>query len=163
MMAAIARPVEEEALFNPAFISLLVFEASRQYYDRSGKRPMPVLLPYLIAPLALHRPTRDHLPNRITAQMGEWVRAHPELLVDLAERARSLRPVVSEGICFGLQHGVLQNLDGNIRIGLLRRRPRRMERSSDVDNCTTSAGFLGRWFAYQGDAVTILATWGLRV
>jgi hypothetical protein len=159
----IARPFEEEALFNAAFVSVLLFEAIRQYYDRSGKRPMPVILPYLLAPLALHRPTRDRLPNRINAQMGEWVHAHPELLVDLGERARSLRPVVSVGICFGLRHGVLQNIDGNIRAGQTQRRPRGMARSADVDSCISSAGFLGRWFAHQGDATTILAIWGLRV
>jgi len=159
----VARPFEEEALFNAAFVSVLLFEAVRQYYDRSGKRPMPVILPYLLAPLALHRPTRDRLPSRINAQMGEWVRAHPEVLMDLGERARSLRPVVSVGICFGLRHGVLQNIDGAIRAGQTLRRPRGMARSADVDSCITSAGFLGRWFAHQGDAITVLAIWGIRV
>lgn len=159
----VARPFEEEALFNAAFVGMLLFEAARSYYDRSGRHPMPVILPYLAAPLALHRATRDHLPNRITAQMGEWVRAHPELLVDLGERARSLRPLVSAGICFGLRHGVLQNVDGNIRAGQTLRRPREMARSADVDSCIAASRFLGRWFAHQGEATTILAIWGLRV
>jgi len=159
----VARPFEEEALFNAAFVSVLLFEAVRQYYDRSGKRPMPVILPYLLVPLALHRPTRDRLPNRMNAQMGEWVRAHPEALVDLGERVRSLRPIISVGICFGLRHGVLQNIDGDVRAGQIQRRPRGMTRSADADSCLTSAGFLGRWFAHQGDAITILAIWGLRV
>jgi len=159
----VARPFEEEALFNAAFVSVLIFEAARQYYDRSGKRPMPMILPYVVAPLALHRATREHLPSRVNAQMGEWVRAHPELLVDLGERARSLRPVVSVGICFGLRYGVLQNVGGDIRAGQIQHRPRGMVRSADVDSCINSAGFLGRWFAHQGDATTILAIWGLRV
>jgi len=159
----VVRPFEEEALFNAAFVSVLLSETARQYDERSGGRAMPVILPYLVAPLALHRPTRDILPARVTTQMGEWVRAHPELLMDLGDRARSLRPLVSAGLCFGLRHGVLQSADGTLRAGPAQRRPRGMARSADVDSCIARAGFLGRWFVQQGDAVTTLAMWGLRV
>jgi hypothetical protein len=163
MSTIVARPFEEEALFNAAFVSVLLSEAAKQYDEKSGRHAMPVILPYLVAPLALHRPTREKLPARVTAQMGEWVRAHPELLVDLGDRARSLRPLVSAGVCFGLRHGVLQTADGGLRAGHMQRRPHRMARSADVDSCVARAGFLGRWFAQQGDAVTTLAMWGLRV
>jgi hypothetical protein len=156
------RPFEEEALFNPAFLGLLVRESAKQHDERSGGRPMPAVLAYLIAPLALHGPTRQALPTHVTAQMGEWVRAHPALLVDLASRARSLRPLVSTATCFGLRHGLLDGEDGAIRAGNVKRRPRGMPKSTDVEDCLSRAGFLGRWFAEQADATTTLAIWGLR-
>ena len=39
---------------------------------------------------------------------------------------------------------------------------RGMARSAEVDACIDKAGFLGRWFAEQPDALTVLALWGLR-
>lgn len=156
-------PLEEEALFNPAFIAVLIFGAIKEYESRGSKLPMPLALPYLIAPVALHRPTREALPSRVNAQMGEWVQSHPELIVHLALHAQSLRSLVSTGICFGLRSGVLANEDGALRAGRLMRRPRGMVTSADVNSCIAASNFLGRWFALQGDAGTILAIWGLRV
>jgi hypothetical protein len=158
----VARPFEEEALFNAAFVSLLLREAAKHHDERSRGLALPVILAYLVAPLALHRPTRQVLPTYVTAQMGEWVRAHPAILVDLADRARSLRPLVSAGACFGLRYGVLQSDDSALRAGSLKRRPRGMPQSADVADCMARAGFLGRWFADQADVTTTLAIWGLR-
>ena len=94
--------------------------------------------------------------------MGEWVRAHPAALVELPQRARSLQPLVSAAACFGLRHGVLDGEDGTLRAGSVKRRPRGMARSAEVDDCLSRAGFLGRWFSGQADATTTLAVWGLR-
>jgi hypothetical protein len=121
-----------------------------------------MILAYLVTPLALHRPTRQALPTKKTTQMGEWVRHHPELLVDLGRHAHTLRPYVSAAACFGLRHSVLVSRDEGISAGLVKRRPRGMVRDTDVDDCVGRAGFLGRWFAGQPDAITTLAIWGLR-
>jgi hypothetical protein len=160
--SAVPRPFEEEALFNPAFLSLLLREAAKQFDERSGGRALPATLGYLITPVALHGPTRQALPTYVTAQMGEWVRAHPALLVDLAARARRLRPLVSTAACFGLRHGVLEREAGALRAGKIKRRPKGMDKSADVEDCLARAGFLGRWFSGQADATTTLAIWGLR-
>ena len=159
---SIPRPFEEEALFNPAFLSLLLREAATQFSERSSGRDLPAVLAYLIAPVALHGPTRQALPTHVTAQMGEWVRAHPGVLVDLPSRARSLRPLVSIAACFALRHGILDGGDGVLRAGTIKRRPRGMAKSADVEDCLSRAGFLGRWFSEQTDATTTLAIWGLR-
>jgi len=160
--AGAPRPFEEEALFNPAFLSLILREAAKEFFERSGGRDLPAMLAYLIAPVALHGPTRQTLPRSVTAQMGEWVRAHPAALVDLPQRARSLRPLVSAAACFGLRSGVLGGEQGVLRAGAIKRRPHGMDRSADVDDCLSRAGFLGRWVAEQADATTTLAIWGLR-
>jgi hypothetical protein len=160
--SSMPRPFEEEALFNPALLSLLLRESAAQFSERSGGRELPAVLAYLIAPVALHGPTRHVLPTHVTAQMGEWVRAHPGALVDLPNRARSLRPLVSTAACFGLRHGVLEGEDGVLRAGSVKRRPHGMPKSADIDDCLSRAGFLGRWFSEQTDATTTLAIWGLR-
>ncbi len=156
------RPFEEEALFNPAFVSLLLRESAKQFSERSAGRDLPAVLAYLVAPLALHGPTRQILPTYVTAQMGEWVRANPGALVELPKRIRSLRSIVSAAACFGLRHGVLEGSEGVLRAGTVKRRPPGMARSADVDDCLARAGFLGRWFSEQADATTTLAIWGLR-
>lgn len=156
------RPIEEEALFNPAFLALIVRAAAAEHEARSGGRGMPVILTYLIAPLALHGPTRRALPNNVTAQMGEWIRSHPQALVDLPNNARALRPFVSAGLRLGLSHDVLEARDGAIQARALQRRPRGMTRSEDVEACIGKAGFLGRWFAEQSDPLTAMAWWGVR-
>ena len=160
--AVITRPVEEEALFNPAFLALVVRAAAAEHEERSRGRGIPVVLAYLVAPLALHGPTRRTLPSNVTAQMGEWIRNHPEALVDLADHARALRPFVSAGIRLGLTYDVLDSRDGAIKAKTLRRRPRGMARSEDAEACIGKAGFLGRWFAEQPDPLTAMAWWGVR-
>jgi hypothetical protein len=156
------RPFEEEALFNAAFLALVVRDAAADHVERSGGRGLPIALAFLIPPLALHGPTRRSLPGNVTAQMGEWTRGHPEALVGLAERARALRPLVSSGIRLGLVHGLLRSSDAALEAAPLRRRPRGMVRSEDVDACLAKSRFLGRWFAEQSDPITAMAWWGLR-
>jgi hypothetical protein len=75
---------------------------------------------------------------------------------------RALRPLVSAGLRLGLAHGLLTAEAGALRANALPRRPRRMARSTEVDQCIGKAGFLGRWFSEQPDPVTTLALWGLR-
>jgi hypothetical protein len=160
--SAPSRPLEEEALFNPAFLSLLVHAAAGEHSRRSIGRALPVVLAYLVVPLALHGPTRRSLPTNVRAQMGEWIRVHPEAVLGLADRARALRPLVSAGVRLGLVHGVLRAGDRGIDAGAPRRRPQGMVRSTEVDACIAKAGFLGRWFAEQPDSTTTMALWGLR-
>jgi hypothetical protein len=155
-------PVEEAALFNPAFIALLVRRAAEDHERRSDGRALPAILAYIVVPLALHGPTRRSLPSNVTAQMGEWIRAHPEAIAGLGTRACALRPFVSAGLRLGLAHGLLRAEDGAFSARALPRRPRGMTRSAEVDECIDKAGFLGRWFSAQADPVTTTALWGLR-
>ena len=157
-----ARPIEEAALFNPAFLALIARRAADEYERRSSGRALPTVLVYVVVPLALHGPTRRTLPSNVTAQMGEWIRAHPAATAGLGHRARALRPLVSGGLRLGLVHGLLLAEAGSLRAGPLPRRPRGMVRSAEVDACIDKSGFLGRWFSEQPDATTAMALWGLR-
>lgn len=156
------RPVEELALFNPAFLAVMVRRAAEEHQARSAGRAMPTVLSYLIAPLALHGPTRRALPVNVRAQLGEWISSHPQAVVDLGERATALRPMVSAGLRLALQHGLISGELSGLRAQRLPRRPRGMARTAEVDECVEKAGFLGRWFSEQPDPNTTLALWGLR-
>jgi hypothetical protein len=156
------RPVEELALFNSAFLALVLRRAVEEHETRSAGRAMPTVLSYLVAPLALHGPTRRSLPVTVRSQMGEWIRFHPEAGLGLGDRARALRPLVSDGLRLALQHGLVSADGSDLRARRLRRRPRGMARTEEVDECIEKAGFLGRWFAGQPDPITTLALWGLR-
>ncbi len=161
-VVADTRPVEEQALFNPAFLAVMIRRAAEEHEHRGGGRLLPVILAYLAVPLALHGPTRRQLPTHVTTQMGEWIRNHPDASAGLDVRARALRPLVSSGVTMALRHGLVVGEDGTLRALAIGRRPRGMARTAEVDACVCKAGFLGRWFAEQPDALTVLALWGLR-
>lgn len=155
------KPFEEEALFNPAFLALVIHRAVKEHEQRGG-RGMSAVLSYLVPPLALHRATREGLPSVATSQMGEWIRANPLLIATLADRARALRPLVSSALCIALRYGALTSEGDRLFAGQLKRRTRDFPSSQDAEDCLRAAGFLGRWFAEQPDPVTVLALWGLR-
>lgn len=108
------RPVEEQALFNAAFLALMIRRAAEEHEQRAGGRLLPVMLAYLVAPLALHGPTRRQLPTHVTTQMGEWIRNHPDASAGLDVRTRALRPLVSSGLTMGLRHGLVVGENGTL-------------------------------------------------
>jgi len=154
---------EEIALFNPAFLSVLTYDATSDF-QKSASNPLPVVLPYLILPLALHRPTREDLPSTVAAQMQNWIQEHPRHLVDLDRRVVGLKPFVSASLRLALTHGVLTTERGRLMTGRLARRRRGAPEteSDEVAACRRTARFCGRWFARQPDVGTLLALWGLR-
>lgn len=43
------RPVEEQALFNPAFLAVIIRRAADEHEQRAAGRPLPAMLAYLAA------------------------------------------------------------------------------------------------------------------
>lgn len=154
---------EEVALFNPGFLARLLHRTLTEF---QGTTPggMSVALVFLAIPLVLHKPTRDDLPRNSAAQMQRWIRENPRHLVGLPERVIRVRPFTGFAIRFGLVHGVLTAEGSVMSAGEFRRRPPGFAalETTEVDECLRAAGFLGRWFARQADAATVLAWWGLR-
>jgi hypothetical protein len=158
----VERPPEEVALFNAGFLAVLSYHAAHGYKERAGDQGMPAVLMYLMAPLVLHRQTRQELPHTVVAQMGLWIHNHPVIVASLPERAVALRPLVSEALTLGIRHGVVVPVGATVVAAKLRRRPPGLRQSEEVRACKHSAEFIGRWFAAQGDPLTTLALWGLR-
>jgi hypothetical protein len=154
---------EELALFNPAFLGRLLHAAVTDY-EKDSQQPLPVAITFLIVPLVLHKPTRDDLPAVASSQMQKWIREHPRHLVQLDTRVIGMLPFIGIAVRFGLHHGLLTSTSGRIGAGLLQRRPPGYSalETPEVEACLRAARFLGRWFARQPDAGTLLALWGLR-
>jgi hypothetical protein len=104
------------AMLNPALLAAVSAAAAEEYTRLSGD-PMPFAYAYLVAPLVLHRDTRDALPRRIDSYIATWLTRHPALAAGFPARARSLTEPVREGVRFGLATGALDLSEaGPIRI-----------------------------------------------
>lgn len=158
----VGRPVEEQALFNPAFLALLV-HGTAEGYEAASDAACPLPLLYLAPAVVLHGPTRSALPRTTSARMLNWCQTHPAELFDLAQRTRALRDHVSEACRLALNHGVLR-VDGvGVRTASLQRNRRRVFRATEeISGIRERSRFLGHWLAVQPDALTALAMWGLR-
>jgi Family of unknown function (DUF6521) len=158
------RSPEEANLLNPAFLSTLIDSVARGYQQLAAAG-LPWPLVYLALPAVLHKETREALPKAVSGSMAGWVRAHPLLVKEIAERAPTLRTTVTEAMMFGLAHGTIVRDGATLLPGRRARRRRDEEPRPPTDDfaaCATRASFLGRWCAVSGKPATVFALWGLR-
>lgn len=153
-------PPEEAALFNPAFLGLLLAVAAVDY-EASANEPMPVALAFLVPPIALYADTRTALPGNVRGRLSSWLVSHPVIQAGFAQRAQATVPLVREGLRYALRAGVLEVSNGALR-GRIKARAGDKLGTDDARACAKAATFAGRWFARTGDAATIFALLGVR-
>lgn len=156
------RPVELAHLLNPAFCSVLLWDAISGYRKERGQG-LPFPLAFLVLPIVLHKPTRQALPRSVTTRLHVWLQDKPEVRIQFAERTRQLAPYVREAIMFGSQNGILAITDS----GELTQRSRRLpsldwNSETEPSTCRSKAIFVGRWFAQAGGVSTIFTMWGIQ-
>lgn len=117
-------------------------------------------LAYLVAPLVLHRGTRDALPRTTRTHLGNWVSQNPVLHAGIPARALSLAEPVREGLRFGLANGVLQ-VDERGRLSGVLAPPSRTVVPGEVDEIIAKAGLVGKWFAKINQPATAFAVLGV--
>ena len=148
---------EEAALFNPAFVGLLLAASAREYAIASGDR-MPFSIAFVLIPMALHAGTRAALPGRANAHISKWVLDNPVLQADLPERASLLRETVRAGLRYAVRSGSIEITGWELRSRIGRvQLPTR-----DANECLSSARLLARWFSRSGGAEDIYLTLGVR-
>jgi Family of unknown function (DUF6521) len=156
------RPSEEARNFNPAFCAELVF---RTVADFRKSKPLPFnfALSFLILPIALHKATRDQLPGKASTAFMGWIADHGPLLAELPDRVARLVPITREAILFATQHRALAIEDGGVVPGSspFRISARPAQQTDDVAEARSAAALLGRWFAAQGSAPSILQGFGV--
>ena len=156
------RSIEQARLLNPAFVGTLLWCCARTYAANAGQ-VQPYALSFLVAPVVLHKSTRDCLPKTTGTSLVSWIGENPRAIVGFAQRARSLVPLVKEALIFASNGALLQVQDSRV---VAKPRPRSMARfereaSVEVKGCIKKAEFLGKWFALSGDYNTVMALWGV--
>jgi hypothetical protein len=155
-----ARSKIPAALLNPAVLAAVV-AAGAGGYERETQFPMPWPLSFVIAPLALHRGTRETLPSTLATHLGAWVSRNPVLRAGMPLRARALVEPVREGVRFGLRHGLLTAEEGGtLRQGAAAPRPPDI---GDLRDVLRKATFAGRWVSRMEQPGTVFALFGITV
>ncbi|WP_445263216.1 three component ABC system middle component [Pseudokineococcus sp. 5B2Z-1] len=143
-------------LLNPSLLAVLLGETATGY--AAGRDPMAWPLAFAAAPLVLHGPTRRALPKRSSQHLAAWARAHPDLLIGLPDRARSLAPPVRAGLRTALRTGLVTVDDGRLAPG-----PARLRRGDGaLRELQLAAALVGRWLARSEQPSTVFALLGLR-
>lgn len=155
------RPREVRNLFNPAFCGLVLARGVEGFTEEAN-RPMPFSLTLLILPLCLHKRTRDQLKEANRSYFSNILEQHPEIRVDLAQRARGLLPYTMEAFGYLMACGVITVDDAggiNVRHQTVRKT---IAGSQDTSDCQTVARSLGKKLARLSDRVTIYTALGIR-
>jgi ABC-three component (ABC-3C) system Middle Component 3 len=153
------RSPEAAALLNPALLAVICAAAASQY-EQDSDEAMPWPLAFLVAPLVLHRGTREALPRTTRTHLSAWITNNPVIRAGFPQRAQSLTEVVREGLRFGMAHGALSiTAEGGMR-GVLTPSARPIE-SGDAADIVRSAGFVGKWFTRADQPATLFALLGV--
>jgi hypothetical protein len=148
------------AMLNPALIATVLAGAAESHAHRSGD-PMPWEYCFLVAPLVLHRETRQALPSRVDSHVDKWVIDHPVLVSGLPARATQLVPYVREGLRFGVRSGAIAfESDGTI-VGRIKSSPVTLSRSPDLGSIVRGAGFVGRWLTSTNSPSGVFSLFGV--
>ena len=150
----------QAAMLNPALLAVVTAAAASEY-QRAGREPMPWPLAYLVAPLVLHRGTREALPRTTRTHLGNWVSQNPVIHAGLPARAQSLAEPVREGLRFGIAHGVLQVDEQGRLTGELATPEAKVAAPREVDQIIARAGLVGKWFAKIDQPATAFAVLGV--
>lgn len=149
------------AMLNPALLAVILGNAAQEYRANSD-HAMPWPLAFIVAPLVLHRGTRDALPKTTRANLGAWVADHPVEHAGFATRAQSLRDSVIEGVRFGLSNGVLDvDREGRLIGTLGKGRGHALERGTEAQQIIVKAGFVGKWLTKIDQPATAFVILGV--
>jgi hypothetical protein len=150
---------DARALFNPAFLAALIGRAAAGHRTDHGT-PLPLALGYLVAPMALHTPTRKALP-RVNARLANWADGQQLLRAELRWRAPQLTEITRHALRFGIGHELISFTAGGIdTAAALTRLPTPAD--GDAAECWKAAELLGRWLPRAGPPATVLALLGVR-
>lgn len=169
-------------MLNPALFATITANAAMQY-QRERSEPMPWPLAFLIAPMVLHKGTRDTLPPNIRSHLSTWIAQNPAVHAGFAPRAVQLRDLVLEGLRFGIRYESLTvtedgGLEGHLSSGVIDANGRAravasaraagedriiavLSEGTDLGQIVTRAGFVGRWLTKLESPATAFVMMGV--
>ncbi|MEV5733395.1 three component ABC system middle component [Streptomyces sp. NPDC052292] len=154
---------EESALFNPAFLSVVI-RKSAEFYESEAKEKMPLSLAFLTVPAAMSKQIRDTFPIIKTTSLLVWIETHERERLVLQRNAPALAPAVRKALILGARAGLF-TLE-RAKVGATpARRIRNLQSlsqgSPEVKDILKVAERLGKSFARSGDAASIFSIWGV--
>ncbi|MBD1856715.1 MULTISPECIES: three component ABC system middle component [Leptolyngbya] len=156
------RPTEFAHLFNPAFCSVILQGAVRDF-GTVQEEGMPYALFFLVLPIVLHKSTRQVLPKKATTKLHAWLQEHPQVLIGFADRTRSMVPYTKEALAFGLHTDIIRfNDNGNLTWVRKKIKTLPWETGTERAECYSKAKLTGRWLGQSGETATIYTMWGIR-
>ena len=153
-----ARSPVPAAMLNPCLLALVLGRAASGY-RRESNEAMPLALCFIVAPLVLHRGTREALPGRITSHMSTWISRQPSIRAGFPMRAAALVEPVREGIRFGVREGILA-VDQD---ALESRGPSRRTDEPALSELLNRSAFVGRWLTKPDRPSTVFTLFGVTV
>lgn len=165
-MSWILRPIEEQALFNPAFGALLIWEAAAAAKNEAVAQRdahLHFATSFLVLPMVLHEPTREALPVSIATSAATWLSENPIMRSQIAAAAKATKQFTRESLLFGANQKLFHIEGGFINADANAINQRKLVKHSrdDVAGCRHAAKFVGRWFARAGNTNTVMSLFGI--
>lgn len=155
------RPPEIRTLFNPAFCGLILAQGIKGY-NQETKSPIPYSLTLLILPISLHKRTRDSILENKQSYLTKIIEMHPEIRVNLANRAKGLFPYAMEGFAYLMNSGFIQIDDSGGIVLIKGTLGNSYKGSRDTQDCQHAAFLIGKKFGKVKDKVTVYTTLGIK-
>lgn len=160
------RPFEIAYGLNPAFLSILLYQAI-EAFERQEEKGMSYALSMLIIPMIFYTPIRTKLPEDHNKSLYDWIENNPETLINFPNMVNQLIPYSKESIIFAMQqHLITISSVGNFKVvkKLSMKSINKLEWLSDsrTYEMNEKAKFLGKWFALQGSPEVIYRKLGIK-
>ncbi|WP_425550132.1 three component ABC system middle component [Actinomycetospora chlora] len=161
MTSPTRKPSASEALFNPAFMCLLIVRAAAGHISY-GDRPIPIPLAQVAVAASLDEGIRLSLTHNIASNLTSWIRSNPGQHARIGRVAPTVVGPFRQGMIFGLHYGHLSLQQGRLATGERRTVVRLTGFSEDMAACQRAARYMGRWLCKSGSPSTVLTLLGVR-
>jgi hypothetical protein len=154
-------PADAAALFNPAYCAAILHRTSSGYESASGGG-LPYALAFLALPLVLHPATAERLPTTSKSRLHNWLVGNPDVLVGLADRARSLAPFARDAIAFGIQGRILHFVEPGLLLPLSSSQMGKWEKKPYNVLTAKRSMVLGKLLSQISEVSTVFSLFGVR-
>lgn len=154
--------LETKDLLNPAFCGL-IYASIVEGFNAKSNTPIPFYLPYILMPLVLHKESRLLIPSTSIKKFHGWLHENEQIKMGLAERAKGLKPFVSQAMTFlhGQEYISIDQGSG-IRIKNLKKLKAIINKSDSIAEYLIKAKTLGAICGKNNSEISILALLGVR-
>lgn len=152
--------LDEDALFNPAYVATLIATAAGAH-RRAVHARLPLEIAFLVPLLTLPAAVRRELPGNAKAYLSTWLDRHPAVRPALLRLAPAHAPSTRRALRFGIAHDLF-DIDAQGVAAGPGLRSVTAQASSDVAEILAAAALVGRWLPRTGPPAAVYNAFGLR-